>query len=250
MAGASFSIEAGSGPQSPPGLVWQSAALKTHAVICGGTRTAPFSTSKANGQAGTSTSYRSSPSGRPALVAVIGFSPTMSTMHCWPESETLSPARRSLSTCRVAPAPESCKSPERPLSKSGRPSMLVGSGAAVPAASAGLILSAAEPAFFGFEVDAGARAGAGGLRRAGPVARRRSSNPERGRRREGKGANSSRKCRGAEAKGKGVLSAVRRPPKPQEICGFRALRPERHEPIYGRTGGFGAKNAPYGLQSG
>ena len=157
IAVASCPIPAASGPQRPPGLVWQSAALNTQAVICDGTSTAPSSTSKANGQAGTSTSNRSSPSGRPTPVAMIGFSPTMSTMQRWEGSDTLSPASRNFSTCRLWPLPDTCRRPASPLRSSGFPSILAGSGAGTFAAFA---LDAA-PAFLGLAV-AGAPAEAAG----------------------------------------------------------------------------------------
>ena len=157
---ASFSMSAAPAPQRPPGLVWQSAALKTHAVICAGTSTAPSSTSKAKGQAGTSTSKRSSPSGWPTLVAMIGFSPTMSMMQRCEGSETLSPAKRSLSTCKVSPLPESCRRPASPLSVSGRPATLATSGAEIIAAFPATVPAFdAAPAFFFLTAGAGAPAG-------------------------------------------------------------------------------------------
>ena len=120
-------------------MVWQSAALKTQAVIWAGTRTAPSRTSNAIGQAGTSASKRMRPSGRPALVARIGFSPTMSTTQRCEGSETLSPASSSLSMVAVLSSPEICKSPDLPLSMSGRPATLVdpGRGARLDALGAG-----------------------------------------------------------------------------------------------------------------
>ena len=121
---ASPTSDAPSGPQSPPGEVWQSAALKTQAVIWLGTSTAPSRTSNEIGQAGTLASNRSSPSGRPTFVASIGVSPTMSTTQRCDESETPSPASWSLSTVIALSSPEICRSPNLPLSMSVRPARL------------------------------------------------------------------------------------------------------------------------------
>src|ERR1700689_1739633 len=121
---ASPTNDAPSGPQSPPGAVWQSAALKTQAVIWVGTSTAPLRTSNEIGQAGTLASYRSSPSGRPTLAASIGVSPTISTTQRCDESETPSPTSCSLSNVTDLSSPEICSSPDLPLSMSGRPARL------------------------------------------------------------------------------------------------------------------------------
>ena len=138
---ASLTSDAPSGPQRPPGMVWQSAALKTQVVIWDGTRTAPSRTSNATGQAGTFASKRSRPSGRPTFVASIDFSPTMSMTQRCEESDTLSPASCSLSTVAVVSSPEICSSPDLPLSMSGRPARL-----AIPATRPGLTPLAPAPA--------------------------------------------------------------------------------------------------------
>ena len=97
-----FSMSAAPAPQRPPGLVWKSAALKTHAVICAGNQHRPVEHVEGEG-AGGDVELLLRVSGRPTLVAMIGFSPTMSMMECCC-SETLSPGEgAACSTCRVSP---------------------------------------------------------------------------------------------------------------------------------------------------
>src|SRR3984957_1531979 len=181
--------DAPSGPHSPPGAVWQSAALKTQAVIWVGTSTAPLRTSNEIGQAGTLASYRSRPSGWPTLAASIGVSPTMSTTQRCDESETPSPTSCSLSIVTDLSSPEICSCPDLPLSMSWRPARL-----AIPAAglaSASLppdpasLAGALELLCFGFAGatfapcgSAGAGPGGGSCARGSLVARATAKSPQ------------------------------------------------------------------------
>ena len=88
----------------------------------------------------------------------------MSTTQCWEESETLSPASCSLSIVAALSSPEICRSPDLPLSMSGRPAR-----PATPGTAQGLTLFAPAPAplaacavraLAGEDVASGAAAGA------------------------------------------------------------------------------------------